>query len=781
MSPLRKKQKAKLSRDEKRYAINRVLILGSLVVATSFFFPGGKALEYNYELGDVTREEIVAEFNFPILKQEQQLENDLSEAIKTEPFRFERRQEIVETQSTDIELFIVNITDLSKARSSYQETLTLLWEKRYGEEEEKIKTRAVTDSATLSTLEEQSAEKYPFDLNDPAWAQFISLKYENGKEINLDSLTISILNIARNRWAVGIFDIPKDEIESNEIAVASKDISEIMDKTDFNDLEEAWTEAKKEVTDAFPEDELLRNIGYRIIVEFMKPNVIFDRELTEQRQNIATARVPRYQGIIMQYERIVDANTRVNSETLLKLQSYQHAIEQQERSERGLAAVLPWLGRLILVAVILSLFFASMRTYRPDLFYKNNILLLLSTLFLLIVALSYLFVFTFDFSEYLIPFTVGAMVLTVLFDGRLAMTASVALAVLISFIIGGKLDFAIIALFTSMAAIYAVRQLRTRSQLFTAILFIVISGAVTLTAIGIIKRLHWTDIGNNLLYMTISGVLAPFITYGISALFEVIFRVTSDLTLLELTDFNHPLLKRLSQEANGTFNHSVVVGNLAESCANAVGGNPLLSRVGAYYHDIGKLTRPEYFIENQFGGENPHDTLAPSLSSKIIVGHVKDGIKLTREYHLPPAVADFIPMHHGTSRIDYFYNRALDQQSEETGSLSEEDFRYPGPKPNTKETGLLMICESVEAAVRSLKNPTLNKIESMADKIIEKKLKEEQLDECPLTMRDLNKIKGEVNGRYGMMPVLRGIYHLRIEYPDQEDELQEENVENLSK
>ena len=482
----------------------------------------------------------------------------------------------------------------------------------------------------------------------------------------------------------------------------------------------------------------------------------------------------------MQFERIVDANTRVNAETLLKLQSYQHAIEQQERSERGLAAVLPWLGRLILVAVILSLFFASMRTYRPDLFYKNNILLLLSTLFLLIVALSYLFVFTFDFSEYLIPFTVGAMVLTVLFDGRLAMTASVALAVLISFIIGGKLDFAIIALFTSMAAIYAVRQLRTRSQLFTAILFIVISGAVTLTAIGIIKRLHWTDIGNNLLYMTISGVLAPFITYGISALFEVIFRVTSDLTLLELTDFNHPLLKRLSQEANGTFNHSVVVGNLAESCANAVGGNPLLSRVGAYYHDIGKLTRPEYFIENQFGGENPHDALAPSLSSKIIVGHVKDGIKLTREYHLPPAVADFIPMHHGTSRIDYFYNRALDQQSEETGSLSEEDFRYPGPKPNTKETGLLMICEAVEAAVRSLKNPTLNKIESMADKIIEKKLKEEQLDECPLTMRDLNKIKGEVNGRYGMMPVLRGIYHLRIEYPDQEKELQKESVEKAS-
>jgi putative nucleotidyltransferase with HDIG domain len=168
-----------------------------------------------------------------------------------------------------------------------------------------------------------------------------------------------------------------------------------------------------------------------------------------------------------------------------------------------------------------------------------------------------------------------------------------------------------------------------------------------------------------------------------------------------------------------------------------VGANPLLSRVGAYYHDIGKLTRPEYFVENQFGGENPHDSLAPTLSSKIIVGHVKDGMKLAKEYRLPPAVADFIPTHHGTARMDYFYTKALDKKNGEAGSVREDDFKYPGPKPSTKETGLLMICEAVEAAVRSLKNPTLTKIEAMADKIIEKRLKEGQLDDCPLTMADL--------------------------------------------
>lgn len=772
MSPLHKKRRTQLSKEQKRILVNRVLILSGLVLLIALFFPGGKALEYSYELGDVTREEIVADFNFPILKDEPQLDSDLAEAVKNEPFRFERRQDIVQQQSAEIEAFIGAVTELSNAKQTYQATLQLLWEKRYGEEEEKVKTRAVTDSAALATLEEEFTERYPFDLDDPEWDTFVSLRQEDEESIDLDSLTLTLINIARNRWAEGIFDIPKDAIESYEIAVTSGDVSEIVDKEDFNDLEEAWTEAKREVTDVFPEDELLLGVGYRIIVEFMKPNVIFDRDETERRQNGATGRVPRFQGIIMENERIVDANTRITPELLLKLESYQHAIDQRERVERGLAVILPWLGRFVLVTLILSLFFASLKTYRSDLFNQDKILILFGSLFLGIVSISHLFVTTFGLSEYLIPFTVGAMVLTVLFDGRIAMSASVALAALVAFIVGGKLDFAIIALFTSMAAIYAVRQLRTRTQLFTAILFIVLSGAAALVAIGIIKRLHWTAIGNNLLYMAISGTLAPFITYGISTLFEVIFGVTSDLTLLELTDFNHPLLKRLSQEANGTFNHCVVVGNLAESCANAVGANPLLSRVGAYYHDIGKLTRPEYFIENQFGGENPHDSLLPTLSSKILVGHVKDGAKLAKEYRLPPAVADFIPMHHGTCRIDYFYKKAQDQKDGEAGAPSEDDFKYPGPKPNTKETGLLMICEAVEAAVRSLKNPTLTRIEDMADRLIEKRLKEGQLDECPLTMDDLRRIKGDVRGRHGMMPVFRGIYHLRIEYPE-EQQLQE--------
>ena len=232
-----------------------------------------------------------------------------------------------------------------------------------------------------------------------------------------------------------------------------------------------------------------------------------------------------------------------------------------------------------------------------------------------------------------------------------------------------------------------------------------------------------------------------------------------------MLDFNHPLLKRLQQEANGTFNHSVVVGNLAEACADAIKARSLLCRVGAYYHDLGKMERPEYYIENQFMGENKHDTLTPVMSAKIIRKHVDSGLKLANEYGLPNIVSDFIPMHHGTSRVEYFYRMAL-EQAKDPDKVDDSNFRYPGPKPNTKETGILMICEAVEAAVRSIKDRDIIKIEAMVDKVIKGRVADGQLDECPLTLDDLTRIKGTVNGNTGMLPVLRGIYHIRIEYPE---------------
>lgn len=747
----------------------RILIFAGLTLILSLFFPGGKSLEYNYQLGDVTREEIVAQFTFPIEKEEDKLKADIEERIRTTPYLFTRKKEIVDEQIEEIESFFRAAEELHRAREKFKETQSLVFAYRYTDKYEEVRTIAVTDSAALSEAEEFFRTHYPFDLSNLEWEKFVGKVQPNGEEIDYGSFEETVINICRNRWAEGIFDIDKSEIKSDQVAVTSREVLELMEIDDFNDLEEAWgVRTKDELSDAYPEeDNILGKIGYDIVVAFMKPNVIYDKEKTEKRQQDAIAKVPRYQGIVIENERIVDKNTRVTAEVFRKLQSYMHELDRREQSEKGLGVVLPWLGRILLVGVILSFFFTFLRTYRRTLFEDNRMLLLFGSMYLLMVGLSYLFVFTFGFSEYLIPVTVLAMVLTVLFDARIAVMATVSLAILIAFIIGNKLDFVVVFLFTSVAAIYAVRMLRKRAHLFSAILYIVVSGSIAITALGILKRADWVNIRYDYLFIIISGILAPFFTFGLSALFEMVFGVTSDLTLLELSDFNHPLLKRLSKEANGTFNHCVVVGNMAESCANAVGANPLLCRVGAYYHDIGKLTRPEYFVENQFSGDNKHDKLSATLSARIIANHVKDGLKLAKEYRLPPAVTDFIPMHHGTDRIDYFYQKAVDQANGEAPKVNESDFRYSGPKPDTKETGILMICEAVEAAVRSLKNPDLRQITTMVTKIIEKRLKEGQLDNCPLTMRDLAGMRGDVRGGDGLLPVLRGIYHFRIEYPDQ--------------
>lgn len=356
------------------------------------------------------------------------------------------------------------------------------------------------------------------------------------------------------------------------------------------------------------------------------------------------------------------------------------------------------------------------------------------------------------------------MVLTIMFDSLIALIGTVSIILLSGILIGNNVEFMVTSLFSSSMGIFTVRDLRRRSQLFNAIFVLIISSALIVIGLGLFKGSSWEVMGYDIIHLVFVAVLSPILTYGLIGILEVSFGITTNLTLIELLDFQHPLLKRLQQEANGTFNHSIVVGNLAEACADAIDANSLLCRVGAYYHDLGKMIRPEYYIENQYAGENKHDNLTSVMSAKIIKNHVVEGVALAKEYGLPSIVRDFIPMHHGTTRVEYFYRKALQEEKK----VEESQFQYPGPKPNTKETGILMICEAIEAAVRSIKEPDIIKIEEMINKIINLRVSDGQLSECPLTMGDLTKIKGKIDGNTGLLPVLRGIYHIRIEYPDSE-------------
>lgn len=743
----------------------QITILITVTILLSFFFPQGKTLLYSYQLNDVAQEEVVAPFNFPILKTSDQLQLDLEEALNSEPFLFLRSQDVVSKQIEVIDDYFKHINLIQLANIKLAESKDDLYRNRFTEQFDLARINVQSDSAALEVLMETVEENYNFAFNDEKWNQIFLSDYSNNSILDLDNLKKEIIQISRNRWAEGIYDIPISEILSKQVAIimSSSEPAELTEPIRYNDIQDAWTKARIEVTNRFPNNiNFSRDLGYSLIVEFMKPNLIYDRETTERRQQARQDRVPRNKGIILKNERILDANTRVTEDDLQKLFSLSVAIDNKAMQESSTDILLAYVGRILVIGIIVSFFFTFLLTYRKPIFDDWRMVLLIGLIFSIEVGLAFLIKQNLELSEYLIPIIVAAMVLTIMFDARIAFMGITSIILLVTILIGNNVEFMVTAMFNSSVGIYAVRQLRRRSQLFTAIFALLGSSALVIIGQGLFKGHTWLLMGNDMLNLSIVAILSPIVTYGLIGLLEVSFSITTNLTLIELLDFQHPLLKRLQHEANGTFNHSIVVGNLAEACADAISANSLLCRVGAYYHDLGKMVRPEYYIENQYSGENRHDTLTSVMSAKIIKNHVTDGLELAKEYGLPTIVSDFIPMHHGTTRVEYFYRKAL----EEDNKVDEVQFQYPGPKPNTKETGILMICEAVEAAVRSIKEPDIMKIEAMIDKIINMRVTAGQLSECPLTMDELTRIKGKVDGSSGLLPVLRGIYHIRIEYPD---------------
>lgn len=742
------------------------LVIFGLILSISILFPQGKSLKYSYQLNDITREPIIAPFTFSILKSEDRLKEDLENQKKSVPFTFNRKDEIVEKYTASLNEFFAMANELRHLSWRLKESKQLVYERRYHKQYEKAKSELVSDSTNLSILTQEFYRMYSFTQNKPEWIYYVTPEQDPKNMKDLERNKIRIVQICKNRWTEGIYNIAISDIESHQVTINQSDVPDLASPTSFNDLQVAWTKARKELLAVFLEGDVFRDLGYDLIVEFMKPNLLFNREITERRQLESLNMVPISQGVVLKNELIVDANIRITEDVLQKLNSLSVAVTKHETNSGWVKIAWSFLGRIILLSVVVSLFFAFLVVYRVTIFRDWKLVSLISIVFLIQLGLAHIFVIRLEWSEYLIPVTVGAMTLTILFDARIGFMATTSMALMMGLMMGQNIDLVIVSLFTSTIAVYNIRELRKRTQLFTTMFALIAASIFVVLGLGLFKEHNWINMLTDIQLLTINSILAPIVTYGMIGLFEILFEVTTDLTLIELLDYDHPLLKRAQQETNGTFNHSIVVGNLAESCANAINAHSLLCRVGAYYHDIGKMEKSEYFIENQYGGANKHDTITHTMSAKIIRAHVKEGLELAEEYALPKLVSDFIPMHHGTTRVEYFYRMAL-KDAEETGATVDESaFRYPGPKPNTKETGILMICEAVEAAVRSIKEPDIFKIEAMIDKIIKSRIDDGQMSECPITLDELNKIKGTVDGTTGMLPVLRGIYHIRIEYPD---------------
>ena len=690
------------------------LVIFGLILSISILFPQGKSLKYSYQLNDITREPIIAPFTFSILKSEDRLKEDLENQKKSVPFTFNRKDEIVEKYTASLNEFFAMANELRHLSWRLKESKQLVYERRYHKQYEKAKSELVSDSTNLSILTQEFHRMYSFTQNKPEWIYYVTPEQDPKNMKDLERNKIRIVQICKNRWTEGIYNIAISDIESHQVTINQSDVPDLASPTSFNDLQVAWTKARKELLAVFLEGDVFRDLGYDLIVEFMKPNLLFNREITERRQLESLNMVPISQGVVLKNELIVDANIRITEDVLQKLNSLSVAVTKHETNSGWVKIAWSFLGRIILLSVVVSLFFAFLVVYRVTIFRDWKLVSLISIVFLIQLGLAHIFVIRLEWSEYLIPVTVGAMTLTILFDARIGFMATTSMALMMGLMMGQNIDLVIVSLFTSTIAVYNIRELRKRTQLFTTMFALIAASIFVVLGLGLFKEHNWINMLTDIQLLTINSILAPIVTYGMIGLFEILFEVTTDLTLIELLDYDHPLLKRAQQETNGTFNHSIVVGNLAESCANAINAHSLLCRVGAYYHDIGKMEKSEYFIENQYGGANKHDTITHTMSAKIIRAHVKEGLELAEEYALPKLVSDFIPMHHGTTRVEYFYRMAL-KDAEETGATVDESaFRYPGPKPNTKETGILMICEAVEAAVRSIKEPDIFKIEAIS-------------------------------------------------------------------
>ncbi len=743
-----------------------ILIFFGLSFAISLTFPTGFSIRYSYQLNDIANEPIIAPFDFGILKTDQKLSKDLDEARNSVQFSFSRDQDFVNKQITDIDTFFIYLNDIYGAHELFISSQDSLYKYRYEPEFESYQTSFIADSTTYVTLYSEFLNQYQFQIDKAQWDQLLGINESLAEPINLELFKNQIKQICLNRWAEGIIDEPLENILSDEISIIQGGELVIAPTKNYNDIETAWKKNREEVNQIYENELDIKSIlSYELINEFTKPNILFDKELTESRQKERLDKVSRFQGTVLANELIVDTNNRITESVLLKLKSLQFESERRLGYERAADKFREYLGAFFVVAILLFLLFSFFYIYRNNYFKNFKLLLLIGLLMYFIVFFSWIIV-SYQLPVYIIPIAMFSILLTVLLDTAVALISSTILILLISLLIGNDLDFAIIQFFISFIAILNVRKLRKRRQIIATMLTLVFCGLFVFFSVMLFKGIDFLDYNYSTVgYLALASFLCPILAFGLVPLFESFFGITTDLSLIELLDYDQPLLKKLMEDAPGTHTHSVKVGTLAESCANAVGARALLCRVGSYYHDIGKIKKPEYYAENQTG-VNKHDSITPHMSAKILKQHVTDGLALADEYGLPKIVKDFIKTHHAKNKMEFFYKKALEIDKK----VDENEFRYPGPKPRTKETGIVMLAEAIEAQANSLKNPTLEKFEIMIDKAIRSRLEDGQLDECPLTMEDLQKIKGRRDGKHGLLPVLSGLYHSRPEYPSKDNE-----------
>lgn len=520
----------------------------------------------------------------------------------------------------------------------------------------------------------------------------------------------------------------------------------------------------------FKRDRDKADLFFEILRMHLLPNLILDIEETQRRRNIAMEKVPRYfevsknQKIVGKYDKVTEDQIKILS-----------TLEVARASRRAENSPLIVIGLYTGEVLRLSLFVLLIGIYL--FFYHRKIyddLLKLAAIFftMMIYIVLMAVIIRLNLNPFLIPVAFVSLMIAALFSYRLGVLATIMACILISLLTSIPYNVGFVSLVAGVIAIIGLKHLQSRSRFYTIFLYMSLAYIVGIVSIELGQAEDFETIYSHWFWGIANGLFSTVSVMFLLPVFENMLNLTTRFTLLELTDLNKPILKRMNMDAHGTYHHSMLIGNMVDSIAAKVGADSLRARVMAYYHDIGKIIQPGYYSENQDPGFNKHEKITPKMSSLILLSHVKDGVELAREEKLPDLVIDAIQEHHGTTVMAYFYQKALETDSH--SSVNKDDFRYPGPRPQSKESAMLMLADSVEAACRSLKDPSKNHIRGMVEKLVGARVEEGQLDDSGLTMKDLSEIKKQ------FISILTGLYHKRVAYPGQEEQ-EAEQGEAVSK
>lgn len=487
---------------------------------------------------------------------------------------------------------------------------------------------------------------------------------------------------------------------------------------------------------------------------YIEPNILYDKEKSETEKNDILSSIPLASGMVMSGQKIVDRGEVITDYTYRVLSSFDKENKRRAATEEEMRTTI--IGQVLFSAILVILFTSYLSLFRKDYFEKPRSITMLYamiTLFPILVSLMMKHNF---FSVYVLPFAMAAIFVRVFMDSRTAFITHVTMVLICAEAVKYQYEFIIVQLAAGLVAIYTLRELSKRSQILLTALLVTITSCVVYLAIQLMQYNQVFNIDPNMYsYFIINGILL-LLSYPLMYLIEKLFGFVSNVTLFELSNTNKGLLRNLSEIAPGTFQHSITVGNLASEISNRIGANSLLVRTGALYHDVGKMTNPVFFTENQ-AGVNPHDQLTDLESAQIIISHVTEGLKLAEKFNLPGIIKDFISTHHGTGITKFFYIHYCNEHPDE--EVDKELFQYPGPNPFTREQAILMMADTVEAASRSLKEYTAESITSLVNKLIDSQVADGFFKECPITFRDISLAKVVLTER------LKSIYHTRISYP----------------